>query len=64
MSVTFFHNPKCSTSRNALALVRERFGVRLGMADFYRQPTLAGLARHLEGADAGVTKSQLEEGVL
>lgn len=47
-----------------LALVRERFGVRLGMADFYRQPTLAGLARHLEGADAGVTKSQLEEGVL
>ncbi|MGQ1783432.1 hypothetical protein [Pseudomonas aeruginosa] len=25
--------------------MRERFGVRLGMADFYRQPTLAGLER-------------------
>ena len=24
MSVTVFHNPKCSTSRNALALLREK----------------------------------------
>jgi arsenate reductase len=24
MSVTLFHNPKCSTSRNALALLREK----------------------------------------
>lgn len=47
-----------------LALVRERFGVRLGMADFYRQPTLAGLALHLEGNQAEVVTSQLEEGVL
>ncbi|MFW8695392.1 glutaredoxin domain-containing protein, partial [Mesorhizobium japonicum] len=24
MSVTVFHNPKCSTSRNAIALLREK----------------------------------------
>lgn len=47
-----------------LASVRERFGVRLGMADFYRQPTLAGLARHLQAHAVDIEETQLEEGVL
>ncbi|MFK1232511.1 phosphopantetheine-binding protein, partial [Pseudomonas aeruginosa] len=47
-----------------LAGIRERFGVRLGMADFYRQPTLAGLARHLQAQTVEIEETQLEEGVL
>ena len=33
-----------------LAQLRERLGVRVGMAAFYRQPTLAGLAAQLDEA--------------
>ncbi len=47
-----------------LAGIRERFGVRLGMADFYRQPTLAGLARYLQAQTVEIEETQLEEGVL
>lgn len=51
-----------------LALVRERFATQVGMADFYRQPTLAGLAALLRRAApasaAPVRDAILEEGVL
>lgn len=35
MSVTLFHNPKCSTSRNALALLREK-GVEPVVVDYLK----------------------------
>ncbi len=35
MTVTLFHNPKCSTSRNALALLRER-GVEPVVVDYLK----------------------------
>lgn len=55
-----------------LAQLRERLGVRIGMAAFYRQPTLAGLAAQLDEAEAvpaapadGDAKvATIEEGVL
>lgn len=34
------------------------------MADFYRQPTLAGLARYLQAQTVEIEETQLEEGVL
>ncbi|WP_175840866.1 non-ribosomal peptide synthetase [Burkholderia arboris] len=53
-----------------LAQLRERLGVRIGMAAFYRQPTLAGLAAQIDdrasatqaAGDASV--ATIEEGVL
>ena len=35
MSVTLFHNPKCSTSRNALALLREK-GVEPAVVEYLK----------------------------
>lgn len=47
MSVTLFHNPKCSTSRNALALLREK-GVEPTVVEYLKtgwdRPTLERLA--------------------
>ncbi|UEP37268.1 amino acid adenylation domain-containing protein [Burkholderia ambifaria] len=53
-----------------LAQLRERLGVRIGMAAFYRQPTLAGLAAQLDEltpaapADGDAAGATIEEGVL
>ncbi|MGS0894515.1 amino acid adenylation domain-containing protein [Burkholderia stagnalis] len=53
-----------------LAQLRERLGARIGMAAFYRQPTLAGLAAQLDAAAASapavddVSAETVEEGVL
>ncbi|PHP87690.1 non-ribosomal peptide synthetase [Burkholderia sp. AU18528] len=53
-----------------LAQLRERLGVRIGMAAFYRQPTLAGLAAQLDAltpaapADGDASFAAIEEGVL
>ena len=56
-----------------LAQLRERLGVRVGMAAFYRQPTLAGLAAQLDEAAPAEPPSHaagdapvatIEEGVL
>ncbi|MBR8114859.1 non-ribosomal peptide synthetase [Burkholderia cenocepacia] len=53
-----------------LAQLRERLGVRIGMAAFYRQPTLAGLAAQLDEltpaapADGDAAVATIEEGVL
>ncbi|WP_175968962.1 non-ribosomal peptide synthetase [Burkholderia sp. BCC0322] len=45
-----------------LAQLRERLGVRVGMAAFYRQPTLAGLAAQLDEAASAVPASKAEGG--
>ena len=36
-TVTLFHNPRCSTSRNALALLRER-GIEPHIVDYLKSP--------------------------
>ena len=36
-TVTLFHNPRCSTSRNALALLRER-GIEPHIVDYLKTP--------------------------
>lgn len=53
-----------------LAQLRERLGVRIGMAEFYREPTLAGLAAKLGYAAPAMRENlaadaaAMEEGVL
>ncbi|MXN77939.1 amino acid adenylation domain-containing protein [Burkholderia sp. 4701] len=53
-----------------LAQLRERLGMKIGMAEFYRQPTLAGLAAKLDDAaraahdDNAAGDAMLEEGTL
>jgi len=48
-----------------LSRLRERLGIRVGMADFYQQPTLLGLAMRLaEAASTDCGAQQQEEGVL
>ena len=36
-TITLFHNPRCSTSRNALALLRER-GIEPQIVDYLKTP--------------------------
>ncbi|ALK30699.1 non-ribosomal peptide synthetase [Burkholderia plantarii] len=48
-----------------IARLHERLGVRIGMAEFYRRPTLSGMAVRLAAsANAGPDGAGLEEGVL
>jgi dihydroaeruginoic acid synthetase len=67
-SVSFFRLGGDSLlATRLLSILRDRFGVRLGMADFYRQPTLEGLAGWIgdrvdQSADSHETP--VEEGVL
>lgn len=55
MTVTLFHNPRCSTSRNALALLREH-GVEPIVIEYLRtgwdRATLERLAVQVGGARA------------
>ena len=37
MNITLYHNPRCSTSRNALALLRER-GIEPHIIDYLKTP--------------------------
>lgn len=55
MAVTIWHNPKCGTSRNALAMIRAT-GVEPTVVEYLKTPpdaaTLAGVARAVGGAAA------------
>jgi arsenate reductase (glutaredoxin) len=49
MAVTIYHNPRCSKSRQALALLSER-GLDLDIIEYLKTPPDAGtLARLLDG---------------
>ena len=37
MTITIYHNPKCGTSRNVLAMIRER-GVEPGVIEYLKTP--------------------------
>ena len=64
MSVTLFHNPKCSTSRNALALLREK-GVEPTVVDYLKtgwdRATLERLAAKTGAGVAGMLRKKEAE---
>lgn len=57
MKATIWHNPKCGTSRNTLALLQERPGIDLTVIEYLKQPpSRAKLAQLFH--DAGMTPAQ------
>ena len=57
MKATIWHNPKCGTSRNTLALLEAREEVELTVVEYLKQPpTRAKLAQLY--ADAGMTPAE------
>ena len=57
MKATIWHNPKCGTSRNTLAILEERDGVDVEVVRYLdNPPTRAKLAQLF--ADAGMTPAQ------
>lgn len=57
MKATIWHNPKCGTSRNTLALLEARDGVELTVVEYLKDPpTRAKLAQLF--ADAGMDPAQ------
>jgi len=57
MNVTIWHNPKCGTSRNTVALLEARDGVELTVVEYLKHPpTRAKLAQLF--ADAGMTPAE------
>jgi arsenate reductase (glutaredoxin) len=78
MPVTFYHNPRCNTSRKTLALLREK-GVEPQIVEYLKTPyraaqlkTLLGqlrlpakaLVRKKEAAAAGIDPAKLSEDAL
>ena len=61
MAATLFHNPKCSTSRNALALLRDR-GVELTVVEYLKagwdSETLLRLAAATGGGVRGLLRTK------
>jgi len=57
MKATIWHNPKCGTSRNTLAILEETPGVEVIVIEYLRKPpTVEKLAQLY--ADAGITPQQ------
>jgi arsenate reductase (glutaredoxin) len=46
MSVTIYHNPRCTTSRKTLALLREK-GVEPEIVEYMKTPYTAAQLKHL-----------------
>ena len=64
MTVTIWHNPRCSKSRATLALLRER-GVDVEIIDYIETPpskdTLRALLRKLGGPALGMVRTEEQE---
>ena len=57
MKATIWHNPKCGTSRNVLALLEAREGVEVTVVEYLKHPpSRAKLAQLF--ADAGMTPAE------
>jgi arsenate reductase (glutaredoxin) len=57
MKATIWHNPKCSTSRNILALLHERAGLQVEVVEYLKHPpTREKLAQLFR--DANLTPQQ------
>ena len=78
MTVTFYHNPRCRTSRNALALL-ERQGIEPKVIEYLKTPystaelrrllkllgmTPKELLRPKEAKEAGLTKPGLSDAAI
>ncbi|MEY4161238.1 MAG: hypothetical protein RLZZ136_1859 [Pseudomonadota bacterium] len=57
MKATIWHNPKCSKSRNALALLEETRGVTVTVVEYLKNPPSAEKLAQLY-RDAGMTPAQ------
>lgn len=57
MKATIWHNPKCGTSRNTLAILEERDGVEVEVIEYLKTPPSRAKLAQLY-ADAGMTPAQ------
>lgn len=57
MKATIWHNPKCGTSRNTLAILEETPGVEVTVVEYLKQPPSADKLAQLY-RDAGITPQQ------
>ncbi len=57
MKATIWHNPKCGTSRNTLAILQERAGVEVEVVEYLKNPPSREKLAQLY-ADAGITPNQ------
>tara|TARA_A100001391_G_scaffold23304_4_gene12818 strand:- start:20448 stop:20792 length:345 start_codon:yes stop_codon:yes gene_type:complete len=57
MKATIWHNPKCGTSRNTLAILEERDGVDVEVIEYLKTPPSRAKLAQLY-ADAGMTPAQ------
>jgi arsenate reductase len=62
MAVTIYHNPKCGTSRNTLALIRHA-GIEPAIIEYLKQPpSPAQLAAFAQASGLGVRGLLREKG--
>ena len=54
MKATIWHNPKCGTSRNTLAILEERGGVEVTVVEYLKNPPSREKLAQLY-SDAGIT---------
>ena len=57
MKATIWHNPKCGTSRNTLAILEETPGVEVTVIEYLKDPPSAQKLAQLY-RDAGITPQQ------
>ena len=57
MKATIWHNPKCGTSRNTLAILEERDGVEVEVIEYLKNPPSRAKLAQLY-ADAGISPAQ------
>ncbi len=57
MKATIWHNPKCSKSRGALAILQERDGVELEVVEYLKNPPDRDKLAQLY-TDAGISPAQ------
>jgi arsenate reductase len=57
MKATIWHNPKCGTSRNTLAILQDQAGVDVEVIEYLKTPPTAQKLAQLY-RDAGITPQQ------
>ena len=57
MKATIWHNPKCGTSRNTLAILQEQAGLDLTVIEYLKHPPSRGQLEELY-RDAGIAPAQ------
>ncbi len=61
MTITIWHNPKCGTSRNVLAMIRAT-GVEPTVIEYLKTPPDAATLAHVAAAVGGATKLMRTKG--